>query len=184
MTMPYEAESAQLSKPRKRKWTATTWVLGSLAAVFSALCIAVGFTPRGSDCGSVFVPNTFLAELKDSMSGSLGTYASSCDDALARGRTYVITYLILTFIAVGIAGIVAATRHQRRITAGLYQQMQAGQPVTIHGQASIHPVTSTSIQPAGSTSAQRLEELTRLHQLGLVNDSEFEAKRTEILSQL
>lgn len=179
MTTPFPAPTHPTAAP-KRRLSATTWVLGSIGSFFVLLGLIVGFSPAGRDCGSAFAPDTRVAELADSMSGSYGGFLASCTEDIDSAQSAAALWLGLAAVVFLALAIVAGIRYQARVTSGLLRQMQGGAP----GQMPARPGHAPAFPPAGPTVAHRLEELTRLHQQGLITDAEYQAKRQDILSQL
>ncbi len=87
----------------------STMLLTTLAVVFIGFGLALGFSERGgSGCGSVLKPDTYQAQLTDTLSGMDG-YEASCDKALSDGKP-------LTYGALGLGAV-----------AGLLAIVMAGQ---------------------------------------------------------
>jgi hypothetical protein len=78
-------------------------ILCGAAAAMLVLGLVLGFMPVGSECGSVFRPDTFGAELRDTLAGSLGGAADECEQDLSNRR--IPTYGLLGMAVV--AGLIA-----------------------------------------------------------------------------
>lgn len=126
--------------------------------VVTIVGIIIGSMSTGSMCGSVFSPKNHVAELYDSMRGSLGGAASSCEKSVAAAAvpTWILIVLGIALVLVGI--IIRAIGKNR-----------AAAPRMVSGEPSV---------------ASRLEDLARLKDQGLISVSEYDLKRTELMRQL
>lgn len=129
-----------------------------IGPVVTIVGIIIGSLSVGSMCGSVFSPKNHVAELYDSLRGSLGGAASSCEKSIAAAAvpTWILIVLGIALILVGI--IIRAIGKNR--------------------------ATGTVAAPTEPTIASRLEDLARLKDQGLISIPEYDLKRTELMRQL
>lgn len=171
MTMPYQYARGQRTPPKPRA-SSTTWGLGIVGGFFALLGLIAGFQSAGSGCGSGFFPDTRIAKVADAYSRYPGSGVAACNENIASAQSMATLCLVIAALALLVVAMVAGVRRQNRVTAGLHTRMPANQ-----GDA------PTRTHP-GQAARGRLEELSGLHQQGLISDDEFQAKRTDILGQL
>ena len=126
--------------------------------VVTIIGIIIGSTSTGSMCGSVFSPKSTVAELYDTLGGSLGGAARSCEKSIAAAA--VPTWILIVLgIALVLVGIIVRAIGKNRAAA---LKVVSGEP----------------------TVASRLEDLARLKDQGLITVAEYDLKRTELMRQL
>jgi uncharacterized membrane protein len=148
---------SQTSGQYKTKSTAWIW-LATVGPILTIIGILIGSQKMGSLCGSVFSPQSHAAELFDTLYGSPGGGASSCRQSITSAAVPTWILIVLGIILVLTAIVV------RSITSN-----RVGAPAPA--------------APAQSVATQ-IEDLSRLHQQGLINDHEFETKRAELMTRL
>lgn len=125
--------------------------------VVTIIGIIIGSISAGSMCGSVFAPESRVAEYYDAM-GGYGGAARACEKSIAAAAvpTWILIVLGIALIMVGI--IVRAIGKNR-----------AAAPKVVSGEPTV---------------ASRLQDLARLKDQGLITVSEYDLKRTELMRQL
>lgn len=128
-----------------------------LGPILTIIGIIVGVTATGSMCGSVFAPESRVAQYYDSY-GGFGGATRACEKSIAAAAvpTWILIVLGIVFVLVAILlRAIGKTRAAGKVTA-----------------------------PAAPTIASRIEELARLKDQGLISVSEYDLKRTELMRQL
>lgn len=143
--------NTRISAPKRRGWI---WLV-VIGVVTSAIGIVVGSVKSGM-CGSVFSPQSTVAELYDTLQGSYGGATARCKASIASAAVPTWILIVLGVILV--------------ITAIIVRSIGNSRP-------------SVAAAPA-PTVATQIEDLSRLKEQGLVTDEEFESKRAELLSRL
>lgn len=139
------------------KSTACIW-LAITGPILTIVGIIIGPQKMGSLCGSVFSPQSHAAELFDTLYGSPGGGASNCRQSITSAAVPTWILIVLGIILVLTAIVVRSITSKR-----------ASAPASV---------------PAAPSLATQIEDLSRLHQQGLINDDEFETKRAELVSKL
>lgn len=128
-----------------------------LGPVLTIIGIIVGVTATGSMCGSVFAPESRVAQYYDSY-GGFGGATRACEKSIAAAAVPTWILIVLGIVLVLVAILVRAIGRTR--------------------------TADTAATPGAPSIASRIEELTRLKDQGLITISEYDLKRTELMRQL
>jgi hypothetical protein len=133
------------------------WIwLVVVGLVTTVIGIIVGSVKAGGMCGSVFSPSSHVAELYDTLQGSFGGAEADCKESIAAAAVPTWILIVLGIIML-LTGIIVRSIGNNR------------------------PTVTAAPAPSAAT---QLEELTRLHQQGIVTDEEYAVKRSELLARL